>query len=495
MRISTSTARLPSAVAVLLAALASAAAIAGYSAAPAQAKAKASLRPLTTGVSYVYGNEPLEFEHVKSTGAKQALGLLRWWAVAPKTQPANWNPEDPADPHYNWKEIDAWVVNAVAAGIRPVLQVRGAPTWAQGCPEIEHDAPCKPDPAALEVFAKAAARRYSGHFNGLPRVRYWQGLNEPNLSLFFQPQYEGSTPVSPLLYSKLINAFYAGIKSVDPSNLVIAAGLGPIAVPGFTIGPMRFTRILLCMKGGRPPRPLPGDCEGGVHFDIFDIHPYTSGGPSHEGGANDVELGDFEKLQTLLAAADRAGRIKGTFKRTPLWVIEFSWDSNPPDPGGLPMSIETQWTSEALYRAWKAGVENFFWFSLVDFEPEPSRPFDQTLQAGLFFWAPTLAAQQPKENLYAFRFPFLAFHRRNGLFVWGRTPSSSGGKVRIQVFSRDSWRGVATLRADSHGMFATTLPTQYGRDKRGFARVTYRGEPSLPFPMRRVGDFPQAPFG
>lgn len=477
---------------LLLAGLAVLAILAGYCA----DRADAAMRPLTTGVSYVYGNEPLEFEHVKSTGAQLALTPLKWWDVAPRNLPAHWNPEDPADPNYNWNEADLWVIHAVQAGLTPVLQVRGAPDWAQQCPPpYLHDAPCKPDPAALAAFSRAAAQRYGGHFGGLPRVQYWQGLNEPNLSLFFNPQFEGGKPASPDLYRKLINSFYAAIKSVDPTNLVLAAGLGPIGVPRYTIGPMRFTRLLLCMTGRQNPHPTRGSCEGGVHFDIFDVHPYTTGGPTHQGGADDVELGDIAKLRGLLAAADRAGRIKGAFKHTPLWITELSWDSKPPDPGGLEMKIECQWAAEALYRSWLAGVDNFFWFSLVDFEPEPNVPFGESLESGLYFWAPTLAEQQPKEVLYAFRLPFVAFHRQNGLFFWGRTPTSKGGRVAIQVQRGGHWRRVTVLRADSHGMFSAVLKSQYGRNKKGAVRARYLGENSIPFPMRPVGDFLQPPFG
>ena len=275
--------------------------------------------------------------------------------------------------------------------------------------------------------------RYSGHFGGLPRVRYWQGLNEPNLSLFFNPQFEGGKPVSPSLYRTLINAFYFAVKSVHRSNLVIAAGLGPIAVPRYTIGPMRFTRLLLCMTGRRHPHPTRGNCGGGVHFDIFDIHPYTTGGPTHEGGVDDVQLGGLSRLKALLRAADRAGRIKGRFRHTPLWIMEFSWDSKPPDPGGLPMKIETRWTAEALYRAWRAGISDFFWFSLRDSAPDPELPFSETLQSGLYFRGATVEQDQPKQVLYAFRFPFVSFPHRKGLFFWGRTPNSKRGKVVIQV--------------------------------------------------------------
>lgn len=461
------------------------------------ARAEAAMPPLKTGVSYVYGSEPLEFEHVKMTGSKWTLTPLKWWDVAPRSLPAQWDPANPADPHYDWKEADAWVVNAIAAGLTPVLQVRGAPKWAQNCPApFPFDAPCKPDPAGLAAFARAAAIRYGGHFGGLPRVQYWQGLNEPNLTLFFNPQYEGDKAVSAGLYRQLINSFYAAVKSVDPSNLVLAAGLGPIAVPKYTIGPMRFTRELLCMTGKKKPRPLRGNCEGGVHFDIFDVHPYTTGGPTHEGGPDDVQLGDLAKLRTLLRAADRAGRIKGNkFKRTPLWVTELSWDSAPPDPGGLPMKIESQWTAEALYRSWSAGVRNFFWFSLVDFEPDPQYPSYETLESGLFFWAPTLAEQQPKEVLYAFRFPFVAFPREDGLYIWGRTPTSGAGRVAIEVGRGGRWRTLGTVGAGANGMFSKVLDSRFGKDKRGAVRARYLNETSIPFPMRPVGDFSQPPFG
>ena len=476
------------AIAVLLATLAAAAWSPGA--------ANARVRPLHTGVSYIYDNDLAAFENAKKAGVEIVQTPLRWASVAPHRQPAAWDPADPADPNYDWEFIDQWVSRAVATGLTPVLQVRGTPLWAQRCHTGETDRPCNPDPAALAAFATAAARRYSGSFGGLPHVPYWQGLNEPNLSLFFEPQFEGDRPVSPDLYRTLINSFYAAIKAVDPSNLVIAAGLGPIAVPKYTIGPMRFTRLLLCMKGHNHPRPTSGDCGGGVHFDIFDIHPYTSGGPTHEGGVNDVELGDLSKLKTLLDAADRAGRIKGAFKHTPLWVMELSWDTNPPDPGGLPMKIESRWIAEALFNSWSIGIEYFFWYSLRDPDPEPSLPFSQTDQGGLYFRGATVAQDQPKEILFAFRFPFVAYPReKKGLVFWGRTPTGTPGRVVIQVLKHGHWRKAGVARADSAGIFRGIADHRYGRNRKGAARAVYEGGSSLPFSMKPVPDFPHPPFG
>src|SRR3954471_4627259 len=453
----------------------------------------AAPRPLITGISNVYSNEAAAFEHTRATGSTTVLSALRWNAIAPAQQPASWNPEDPADPHYDWSFFDAWVTRAVQAGLTPIFNVRGAPRWAERCPAVSEDAVCNPDPAALYAFTRAAVRRYSGTFASLPHVVYWQGLNEPNLSIFFEPQYEGDAMVSPDLYRTLLNTFYGAVKSVDPSNLVIAAGLGPIAVPHYTVGPMAFARRLLCMTGtNKAPVPAKTGCDGGVNFDIFDIHPYTTGGPTHEGRANDVEMGDIGKLQTLLAAADKAGRINSVFARTPLWISEFGWDSNPPDPGGLPVRIEKQWIAEALYESWRWGVSNFMWYSLSDKDPTPA---DGELQTGLYFSAPKAAEEQPKEIMPAFRFPFIAIRQGRGLKVWGRTPTSQGGWVKIQALRGGRWKKLSVVRADSFGVFQGFVKSGYGTSKKGSVRAVFNAEPSVAFPMRRVGDFPHPPFG
>ncbi len=457
--------------------------------------AAAGVRPLQTGIADVFPNDAAVFQNMRRTGSTIALGRVRWYDVAPKSLPANWDPENPADPHYDWSYIDTWVSGAVGAGLTPVLQIFGAPAWAQRCTAKESsEAVCDPDPAALAAFAKAAVRHFSGN-EGVPHVRYWEALNEPNLSLYFQPQFDGGRPVSPDLLRVLQNTFYEAVKAVDPTTIVLLAGLGPLEVPNYTIGPMRFTRLLLCMRGGAKPRPTKGDCEGGVHFDIFDIHPYTTGGPTHTGGPNDIEMGDLAKIQRLLAAADRAGRIQGAFKRTPLWITEFGWDSKPPDPGGLPMKIEVQWIAEALYQAWSHKVNTFMWYSLFDQEPDPRVPYNISLQTGLYFWAPQVADQKPKQAMYAFRFPFVALRHGKGLKVWGRTYNSKAGRVVLQAKRGKRWRQIAALRADSAGIFRGFVKTRYGKDKKGRVRARFGRESSPAFPMRRVGDFYQPPFG
>lgn len=459
----------------------------------------ASARPFETGLSGIGDYQPLSFERTRDAGARWVRLVLDWEHVAPANPPASWDPTNPADPHYrDWSYIDTGVIEAVKAGLNPLLIVDGAPTWAQRCtapPGLQLTRMCDPDPAALGAFATAAARRYSGKFGGLPRVQYWQGMNEPNLTLFFFPQFNTEfKPLSPALYRNLINSFYDGINAVDPSNVVVAAGLGPTELKGYNVGPMKFTRLLLCMKGHENPKPTKG-CPGGVRFDAFDIHPYSSGGPTHEGRINDVQSGDLPKLMTLLRAADKAGHIRGQFKRTQLWVTEFSWDSNPPDPRGLPMPILTQWTAEVLHQAWAAGVTKFFWYGLRD---QPLGGGEGTVQSGLYFRADQLANDQPKEVLVTFRFPFTAFARKGkngGLEYWGRTPSSGPGRVTLEAFLEGRWQPIAKVKADEVGIFRGQLDNRYGRNKKGAVRAVFHSHSSVPFPMKRVGDFRHRPFG
>jgi hypothetical protein len=463
----------------------------------------ASARPFETGISGIGDYNPISFERTRDAGARYVRLILDWEHIAPAALPASWDPTNPADSHYrDWAYIDSGVTEAVQRGLNPLLIIDGAPKWAQRCtspPNLQLTEMCDPDPAALAAFATAAARRYSGTFNGLPRVQYWQGLNEPNLTLFFFPQFNTEfKPLSPHLYRALINSFYDAINAVDPSNVVVAAGLGPTELKGYNVGPMRFARELLCMKGKTNPKPVKG-CEGGVRFDAFDIHPYSTGGPTREGRPNDVMIGSLPRLQTLLKAADKAGHVQGQFKRTQLWITEFSWDSNPPDPKGLPMGILTQWVGEALHKAWASGVTKFFWYSLRD---QPLGGGEGTVQSGLYFRAGELANDQPKEVLVSFRFPFVAFARQahgkkhpGGLEYWGRTPSSSPGTVILEAFSKGSWQPLARVKADNVGIFRGKLNSRYGRNKKGAVRAVFANHSSVPFPMKRVGDFRHAPFG
>lgn len=457
--------------------------------------AQASARPLATGVtvSDVGVQEQLGFERIRATGATLTRVIVYWSMVAPEAEPDNWDPADPDDPNYDWGTFDSQIRMAVDAGLEPLVLLYQAPRWAERCRHASAGI-CDPNPADFARFAKAAARRYGGEFEGLPKVRYWEPWNEANLFLFFEPQYENGRKVSPILYRELLNSFADSVKDVDPSNLVVAGGLAPIERPG-GLGPLDFARRLFCMKGRKSPQPKPG-CQATARFDIWANNPYTTGGPTHQSaGKDDVSLGDLREMAQLLKAAKRARNIRSSSSKIPFWVTEFSWDSAPPDPGGLPMGLLSRWTSEAMFRSWQAGVSKFFWLTLRDWPRTGGLPYSETIESGLYFRGATLAEDRPKRVLKAFRFPFVSFRKESGISIWGRTPESTPGKVGVWYRRGGAWKRIGNVQADRDGIFRANIKTRLGRNMRGLVRAKHGSEISIPFSLKPVKDRRQPPFG
>jgi len=421
---------------------------------------------------------------IRAAGATFVRLRLDWAAVAGSSPGADG--ADPANAAYDWSSFDAQLQAVVTAGLTPIVDVLGTPRWAAG----DGTAPA---PANLQAFAAAAARHYDGSTEGLPRVRYWQIWNEPNLNNYLEPQFVDGTPHSPGVYRSMTNAFAAGVKSVDSTNLVVAGGLAPYGIQQkgqalngvLSVAPLRFMRELLCMSAGAHPHPT---CGAKVAFDIFSIHPYTWGGPTHSAySSDDTAIGDLPEVQALLGAAWRAGHIRAP-ARPPLWVTEFSWDTNPPDPRAISTALQARWTSEALYRMWKDGVGVVTWFLLRDM------PLSTPFQSGLYLAGPTLATDSPKPTLRAFRFPFVAFPAAHGVTVWGRTPAGTAASVAIQRRDGSAWRTVLRLPAARNGIFQGSVPVGL---RQGYlrARLADGSDVSLPFGLQAVPDRRISPFG
>lgn len=159
------------------------------------------------------------------------------------------------------------------------------------------------------------------------------------------------------------------------------------------------------------------------------------------------------------------------------------------------MRILKRWTAEALYKAWGAGIGRFFWFGLRDSAPNSKAPHSETFEGGLYFRGATAADDKPKPSMYAFRFPLVAYSRKSGFSFWGRTPNSKPGKVTIQIRKGGHWRNATVARADRYGIFEGMAKGAYGRHKHGWVRARYRGETTVPFSLKPVRDFFQAPLG
>jgi hypothetical protein len=175
------------------------------------------------------------------------------------------------------------------------------------------------------------------------------------------------------------------------------------------------------------------------------------------------------------------------------WVTEFSWDSKPPDPHGVPLRLQQRWVAEALYKAWRGGVSVFTWYTIRD---EPNAV--TSAQAGLYFNCPHgIACDRPKPAQRSFRFPFVAYKvgGRTAL-LWGRVPFGIAGRVRIQWHQGSRWRPLATLSTDSDGIFMATRTLPRGIDTRsGVLRAVAASEASPSFSLYHPPDIIVTPFG
>jgi hypothetical protein len=318
--------------------------------------------------------------------------------------------------------------------------------------------------------------------------------NEPNLTDHLAPQYVGRKPFSPILYRRMVNAFAAAVKGVHADNVVVAGGTSPfrdirpeVQKVNPRWGPLTFMRSLFCLN-----RQLKRVCRAPVRFDIWAHHPYTSGGPTHHALLpDDVSLGDLPQMRAVLKAGYSAGNVKSP--RMPgFWVTEFSWDSAPPDPEGLPIKLHARWTAEALYRMWKAGVSLVTWLELRD-QPWGDGDPDHYVQGGLYFRGQTFRADRAKPAAQAFRFPFVAYKHARGIRFWGRTPTSARATVIVEQKAGRGWRRLWSGPAATTGIFQATLA-----ERAGNASVRARilpGGASLPFSLVAPPDRAVCPFG
>lgn len=398
-----------------------------------------------------------------------------WSRVAPQ-RPAD--PANPADPAYRFAEVDAAVRTASDRGLDVLLEVSRAPGWAEGLARPA-DAPAgtwRPDPEAYGQFARALARRYSGAFSpglaqpALPKVGRYQAWNEPNLTTYLSPQGDGGAPESARIYRALLTSFYAGVKSVDPGNLVVSAGTSPYG--GTTQGgrprshPVEFVRELLCLNGGSLAE---AGCDGPVPLDVLAHHPINAGRPfdSAENPA-DATTPDIGRIRNVLRDAERKGRVSAGSH--PIWVTEFWWESNPPDDVyGVPEKTQARYISEALYLFWKQRVPVVLGLQLADAPIDGADP-GSTFQTGLFF-----ADGTPKDSLTAWRFPLVAVRGERASKVWGVAPAT--GRLALEVRRKARWRSAGRVRVRAGKVFRDSVPGR-GRVK---VRARVGSERSLPY--------------
>ena len=314
----------------------------------------------------LYGNPDKVFPSLQLLGTK-LLRVNLWWGgpngVA-RSRPAN--AASPADPAYDWATYDRTVRYANAYGMALIFTVLGTPSWANASAGW-NAAPT--NPADLQAFTTAAARRYSGKYKlpdgtSVGPVRKWIAWNEPNNPVFLKPQYVRSGAAwvmqSAKDYARMCNAVVRAVKSVNAANVVACGVTSPRGnnQPGTirsSVSPLAFLRAM--------------KLAGAKGFDAYAHHPYygyptetpnTKPPPGKRGAPpTAVTLGNFEVLTNEVA------RLYGNMR---IWVTEYGYQTNPPD-----RLFGVSELQQALYmkQAWNKlaanpKVDMMIWFLLKD---------------------------------------------------------------------------------------------------------------------------------
>lgn len=292
-----------------------------------------------------------QFPVYKQLGVTIYQTTLSWASTAP-TRPAN--PRDPADPAYVWPaDIDDAIAQASANGMKVLLLIHQAPSWANGGRTPDY-APDKP--ADYADFARAASRRY-------PAVRHWMIWGEPSRSTNWkpfveQPLGEALTPamqVAPRRYARLLDAAYGALKAERKSNLVIG---GNTYVTG-DVRPPDWVRSMR-LPNGRPPR-----------MDFYGHNPFSFRNPDLRNPQSDQslvdfsDLGRFDKLIQRYLGSPRHKRIR-------LWLAEFTIPTAVDSEFNFHVTLKTQakWITNAFKVARTVHAAGLGWIHLQDIPAE-----------------------------------------------------------------------------------------------------------------------------
>jgi hypothetical protein len=330
---------------------------------------------------------------------------LHWDQIA-KTKPAT--STDPADPAYDWAADDTVLDELHSAGIDVLLQIVGAPKWANGGKPSNY-APLSA--STFASFATAAATKYSW-------VSRWLIWNEPN-------QVRWLRPTSPAVYtSRLLNPAYAAIHSVIANAKVAGGGTAPRGSTG----------------GVSPVTWLLGMHRAHAKLDAYAHNPYPLD-PKREsplkGGCTHCSTITMATLNKLV------GLVTRNFPRARIWLTEYGYQSNPPDRIlGVSPALQARYIGEGAYAAYKAPRVDLLIHFLYRDEPELAR-----FQSGL------VTLRNAKKPAYsAFQLP-LAEIARHGTTVtlWGQVRASESSEATLERKLGAAWVKVASLSASPAG--------------------------------------------
>jgi hypothetical protein len=447
---------------------------------------------------------------LRSLGVDVVKVSLVWSLVAPgadaKHKP-DFNATDPnAYPQYAWSRYDYLVELAQKLGLTVYFQLTApAPRWAvTNGPDGAgtHLWSRLPNAKYFGQFAQAAGKRYSGHFvppggagsvaisdpltgvtlprpapgtqptvaGALPAVRWWSLWNEPNEQGWLSPQfhtvYHHNYPWAPLQWRNLEDYGYTGLKNTGHANDTILIGE---TSAGGAVHPVPFVQDLYCLGSTYQPLrgtkarafgcPTSGSRAAFVrsHAGLFHVkgygdHPYSFGqAPNAKAWNGSVTMSNLGVLERALGRIRRAYGQRGNL---PIYITEYGYKSNPPNPyvhNGL--TQQATWINQAEYLSWRLP----YVYSFAQFELRDDRPRTQYRRGSVKYWSTFQTGIEfqngkPKPSYAAYRIPIWMGwqHPGRSVAVWGEVrPANHATRqtatIQFRTSSHAKWGTLATV--------------------------------------------------
>jgi hypothetical protein len=425
-----------------------------------------------------------------------------WALVAPandQLQKPSFDATDPAAyPQQNWERYDRVIRSALARGILVNLDITSpVPRWAAGQAEREDlQSNWAPNPTEFGQFVQALGKRYSGTYEGLPRVDYWSIWNEPNQAGWLTPQWSpdprnpsAMVESAPATYRSLVAAAWQALADTGHGTDTILVGetapQGQQRARGTSqsLDALRFLRQLYCLddnlqllKGssaevrGCPqgnPAAFVAQNPALFHATGYAHHPYDMlSPPARETKVGDwvtiADLGDLSR--ELRRIYLRYGQKLPTKGGVPLYLTEYGYQTRP-DPYSISFTQQAAWLNQAEYIASRnPNVRALSQFLLVDDGPVPGldvkkqpRLAWRTFQTGL-----TLLDGKRKPSYNAYMTPLFVKTPRVrrgtqiGLFGMLR-PASASSRPVVSI----QWRAIGRKHWSTRKQLRVIGPRHY----------------------------------
>lgn len=408
--------------------------------------------------SRMLGQPEATASEFRSLGADVVKIQLHWRDLAPagRRKPDGFDASNPAS--YHWDTYPGAVSAVIAAGMQPYVSIGGpAPDWASG--GRGRRGTFRPSAKEFRLFAQAAGRQFPG-------VRMWSIWNEPNLYSWLSPQRSNGVPQAPSIYRRLYLAGHGGL--VDSGHGGDRILLGELMPRGGgsskKIRPLTFLRELVCLDRnyrqyrGSAARARGCGRVGRIPTSGLAYHPYTlPSGPRGRERPDDASIGQLDRVVATLDALGRRGKLP---RRLRLWITEYGFQTQPPDPVfGVSLRRAATFMDVSEWIAFRnKRVASYAQYTLFDEPPRSAgRAFARwgTWQSGLRF-----NDGRPKPRVYeAFGLPFLV--RSLGgdaveLFGGGRGGPGQTARVAAKLPGR-RYRSVASVPVNEAGYFTQIL--------------------------------------